>query len=131
VLEKVAGLKDYTTICASGPSELLAEVALRHAAELAQRSRRIIDVNLSLLNAFFSRHSEEFAWARPSAGPVAFPRYLKGDVGDFCKKLLEERGVLLAPGVMFGDTGNRFRVGFGRAGMHTALNELERFVSRA
>lgn len=131
LLEKVAGLKDYTTICASGPSELLAEVALRHAASLAERSRRIIDANLGLLDAFFSRHPDAFVWRRPAAGPVAFPRYLRGDVGDFCRELLEQRGVLLAPGRLFGDTGNRFRLGFGRAGMRAALDELERFLPRA
>ncbi len=131
LLAKVAGLKDYTTICASGPSELLAEVALGHAADLARRNRRIIDANLGLLDAFFERHANAFAWRRPAAGPVAFPRYLRGDAGDFCRRLLEQRGVLLAPGGLFGDAGNHFRVGFGRASMGDALQELEGFISRA
>jgi aspartate/methionine/tyrosine aminotransferase len=127
---RMAELKDYTTICASAPSEFLAEAALRHAEPLAARSRAIIDVNLGLLDAFFARHEDFFSWHRPKAGPIAFPRFLSGDVEGFCRDLLGSRGVLLAPGGLFGDAGGHFRIGFGRRSMPAALTELERFVER-
>jgi aspartate/methionine/tyrosine aminotransferase len=128
LLARIAELKDYTTICASGPSELLAEVALRHAAALEQRSRAIIDANLRLLDAFFGRHAGVFAWTPPRGGPVAFPRFLPGDAEGFCRSLVEKKGVLLAPGSHFGGPAAHFRIGFGRRGMPEALAELETFV---
>jgi aspartate/methionine/tyrosine aminotransferase len=130
LLARMAELKDYTTICASGPSEFLAEIALRHAAALAEHSRAIIDGNLGLLDAFFSRHVDIFAWTRPDAGPVAFPRFLPGDAEGFCRSLVEARGVLLAPGRHFGGPQDHFRIGFGRRSMPEALAELETFVGQ-
>jgi len=122
---RMAVVKDYTTICASAPSELLAEVALRHADAIARRSREIIDANLGLLDGFFSRRAGIVSWQRPKAGPIAFPRLLLGDVEAFCRDLVESSGVLLAPGVLFGDAGSHFRLGFGRKSMPAALSKLE------
>ena len=125
---RMAGVKDYTTICASAPSELLAEVALRHADEIARRSRGIIDANMSLLDGFFSRRAGIVAWNRPKAGPIAFPRLLRGNVEAFCRDLVESSGVVLAPGGLFGDPGSHFRLGFGRKSMPAALSKLEEFM---
>jgi aspartate/methionine/tyrosine aminotransferase len=125
LLARVAGLKDYTTICSSAPSELLAEVALRHADGLAARNRRIIASNLDLLDGFFARHADLFTWRRPSAGPIAFPRLNRGDIAVFCDDLVRRSGVLLLPGTVYRDGGNHFRVGFGRATMPEALKALE------
>jgi aspartate/methionine/tyrosine aminotransferase len=130
VLRRMAEIKDYTTICASGPSELLAEVALRHAQALARRSRRIIDDNLVLLDALFARRADALSWSRPAAGPIGFPRFLRGHVEELCRGALEEEGVLLAPGRLFGDDGNHFRLGFGRSSLPAALAGLERFLQR-
>ena len=130
ILRKMAEIKDYTTICASGPSELLAEVALRHAPALARRSRQIIDDNLVLLDALFARRADALGWSRPAAGPVGFPRFLGGDVEELCTGALEEEGVLLAPGRLFADEGNHFRIGFGRSSLPAALAGLDRFLER-
>ena len=128
LLQRVAELKDYTTICSSGPSEFLAEVALRHAAEIADRNRRLIDANLALLDAFLSRRSDTLSWRRPRAGPVGFCRVLRGDGELLCQRARETEGVLLAPGRLFGHGGSHFRIGFGRMGFAAALAALERFL---
>ena len=125
---RMAVVKDYTTICASAPSELLAEVALRHAEEIARRSRQIIDSNLGLLDDFFTRRAGIVSWRRPKAGPIAFPRLLAGDVEAFCRDLVQSSGVLLAPGGLFGDAGSHFRLGFGRKSMPAALVKLDEFM---
>src|SRR5208337_147231 len=122
---RMAELKDYTTICASAPSEFLAEVALRHAEQLARRSCGIIDGNLGLLDGFFARHAGMFSWHRPKAGPIAFPRFLKGDAEELCRTARETSGVLLAPGRLFGGPSGNFRIGFGRRSMPEALAEFE------
>ena len=130
VYEKLAALKDYSTICNSGPSELIAEVAMRHRGELARDNVALIQRNLDLLDAFFARWPDHFEWQRPSAGPVAFVKLLSGEVERFCHELVEATGVLLLPGTLFDDAGNRFRIGFGRADLPEALPRLESFLRR-
>ena len=133
LLGRMARLKDYTTICGSAPSEILAIIALRARQRVLARSRGIIATNLPLLDAFFGRAGEHFSWVRPRAGSVGFPRLRRDDAGAidrFCSELVETEGVLLLPGSMFGHQGNHFRIGFGRRDMPVALERLEAFAAR-
>jgi aspartate/methionine/tyrosine aminotransferase len=128
VLNRMASLKDYTTICSSAPSEYLAELALRHRDRIVNRNLLLIQDNLSLLDAFFKAHADRFEWVRPLAGPIAFPRLIDGDIGQFCHKLVTSSGVLLLPGTMYDHPGNHFRLGFARRNMPQALAQLEQFL---
>jgi len=128
IYARMAALKDYTTICSSAPSEYLAELALRHRERIIGRNMEIIRANLARLNAFFAAHADRFAWTRPHAGPIAFPRLLDGDVETFCDELVHESGVLLLPGAMYDHPGNHFRIGFARRNMPEALARLEEFL---
>ncbi len=130
LLRRVAALKDYTTICNSAPSELLAEIALRNREQLAQRNREIIVRNLALLDDFFARHADRFSWRRPQAGPIAFPKLLHGSVEAFCEDLVRTAGVLLLPGTVYEDEGNHLRIGFGRRSMPAALKALEDYLEK-
>ncbi len=121
-------LKDYTTICASGPSEFLAQTALRHRQTLVERNVEIISGNLAVLDGLFARHADRLAWRRPIAGPIAFPRLLREDSRAFCSGLLREEGVLLLPGEVYADRENHFRIGFGRAGLPAAAARLEAYL---
>ncbi len=123
--ERMASVKDYTTICNSAPSEFLAEIALRHRDQLAARTVGLLKQNLTLLDAFFARHREVFSWVRPLASPMAFPKLLRGDVDEFCDRLVREAGVLLLPGTVYDDPNNHFRIGFGRKNFPEALHALE------
>lgn len=128
LLERMAQVKDYTTICSSAPSEFLAAVALRHRETLAARSLDTIRANLELLGAFFARHPDRFEWQRPLAGPIAFPHLLQDTVTEFCERLVEQAGILLLPGPVFDHPGNHFRIGFGRRTLPPALARLESFL---
>lgn len=130
VLAAVAQLKDYTTICNSASSEFLAELALCHREHLAERSVRLIQTNLALLDGFFARHAERFEWRRPHAGPIAFPRLRDEDADDFCHQAVEQASVLLLPGSLYEYPGGAFRIGFGRASLPQALEALENFLQR-
>ena len=122
--EAVLTLKDYTTICASAPSEFLTALALRHRQVLLDRNLAIVRRNLPLLDGFFERHAGTFAWIRPTASPIGFPRVTGfGDLTRFCEQLAEA-GVLLLPGAVY-DQPDHVRIGFGRANMPDALNLLE------
>jgi aspartate/methionine/tyrosine aminotransferase len=127
---QMAALKDYTTICNSAPSEFLAELALRHRDALAERSLEIISGNLKVLDQFFDRHADLFAWQRPHAGSIGFPRLLGEDVEAFCEALVKSAGVLLLPGTLYEDNGNHFRIGFGRRDMPAAVKRFEDFLGK-
>ena len=134
LLDRINRLKDYTTICGSAPSEILALIALRARAHIIGRSRDIIARNLPLLDDFFHRHETRFSWVRPRGGSVGFPRLCTnapGAIDAFCARLVEREGVLLLPGSQFDHPGNHFRIGFGRSDMPQALERLENFVSEA
>jgi aspartate/methionine/tyrosine aminotransferase len=125
LLARVRDLKLYTTICSSAPSELLVAVALRHADELVERSRRLVLANLPLVEDFLERHAELLRWVRPSAGPIGFP-HVSGDfdVHEWCEGIAERAGVLLLPGSVYGQP-RHVRIGFGRASLPQALARLD------
>lgn len=131
LLDRAARFKDYTTICASAPAEILALVALRAGDRVLARSRAIVDANLAILDDFFLRRPTQFAWTRPQGGPVGFPELRSPVLVDrFAQDLLEAEGVLIAPGSIFGHPGNRFRMGFGRTDLPAALAGLDAFADR-
>src|SRR5262249_18060901 len=78
LLEAILDVKYYTSICSSAPSEFLTALALRHRQQLLDRNLGIIRRNLPLLDSFFATHADLFAWVRPQASPIGFPRLLSG-----------------------------------------------------
>jgi aspartate/methionine/tyrosine aminotransferase len=127
LLARVAAFKDYTTICSSAPSEILAIIGLRARDRVLARSRGIIAANLEILDAFFEEWADRFAWVRPRAGSIGYPRLTVPGVriDDWAAQLVETEGVLLIPSSQFGQPGNHFRVGFGRTDLPEALGRLE------
>jgi aspartate/methionine/tyrosine aminotransferase len=125
LIDRIRELKLYTTICSSAPSELLVALALRHADDLVERSRRLVLANLPLLDAFLERRRELFEWVRPNAGPIGFPRVAGGfDVQAWCEETASKADVLLLPGAVY-DEPQHVRVGFGRENLPQALERLD------
>ncbi|GBF97388.1 aspartate aminotransferase [Raphidocelis subcapitata] len=148
LLARVAALKDYTTICSSAPSEVLALIALRATETLTSRARALVAANTALAARFFDRWRALFDWAPPAAGPIAFPR-VKLDaaralaapgskpiagVDEFCEAAVEEAGVLLLPGSIYdhGPSSQRghFRLGLGRKATPAALEAFDAWLRR-
>jgi aspartate/methionine/tyrosine aminotransferase len=132
LLARCAAFKDYTTICSSAPSEILALIALRARDRVLERSRSIVAANLERLDGFFEDWADRFTWVRPRAGPVGFPRLtVPGvEIDDWAAGLIEAEGVLLLPGSQFGYGGNHFRLGFGRTDLPAAIERLETYAER-
>jgi aspartate/methionine/tyrosine aminotransferase len=131
VLARVAAFKDYTTICASAPSEILALIGLRARDAVLARSRAIVLDGLTDLDELFLRWPEHLSWVRPRGGSIGFPRLRADlDVDAFAAELVEAEGVLLLPGSRFGHPGNHFRIGFGRTDIEAAIAGLERHLAR-
>jgi aspartate/methionine/tyrosine aminotransferase len=133
LLARVAAFKDYTTICAAGPSEVLALIALRARDSVLGRSRGIVAANIDRLDAFFDAWPDRFSWVRPRAGSIGFPRLTVPGVriDDWAAGLVETEGVLLLPASQFGHPGNHFRIGFGRTDLPEALDRLEDYARRS
>src|SRR5438876_6132374 len=82
LLDRVARLKDYTTICSSAPSEVLALIALRSRDRVLARSRAIVEDNLRRAGEFIAANQDDVEWIAPKAGSVAFPRFRNRDADE-------------------------------------------------
>lgn len=130
ILESVAVLKEYTSICSSGPSEFLAGVGLRNRQSILARNLSIVKHNLPLLDTFFAKYAHLFSWYKPHAGPIAWVQLkIQEDDMAFAQKVIKEKKVLLLPGELYEYPGY-FRVGFGRKHMPKSLEKFEEFIMK-
>jgi len=135
-MAKVLTLKDFTTICGPGPSEVLALIALRNRERILQRTRAIISANVRALRAFCAAHTSVFDFRQPRGGLITFIP-LKGaaaskGAGAFSEELVREAGILLLPSdemEMGETTGCHFRFGLGRVNFLEGLRALHRYLS--
>lgn len=132
ILDAVAVVKDYNSICSSAPSEVLAEIAIRNLETIAARNRVLVAGNLVLLDDFFRRRPDFAQWTPPAGGSIAFPHLTDGsDAGALAERLVAESGVLLLPGAFYDYEQSYFRIGFGRANMPEALHKLDEWLDSA
>lgn len=128
---RMIAVKDYTTLCAAGPSEVLATIALSAHRLLLERTRSRCLENIATLEAWVAAYPDLIAWGRP-AGTTVSVAGLTGSLlhrhgGDPERVLAHWRaraGVVVAPGPAFGCAPDRFRLGFGRADLSRALAAL-------
>lgn len=129
VLIQIAGIKDYTTICSSAPSDYLACHALGVGDRLLAASRDRILHNLPLLRAALEKHPR-LVMVPPRAGPVGLIRVLgRPDIDAFCDETLRDSGILLLPGTVFDLSSQAFRVGFGRADFPDVLGRFVDYLA--
>ncbi len=125
---KMAAIKDYTSICNSAPSEFLARIALRNRRHILERNNKVITGNLKYLRDCMSRNSTILHWNPPQAGPMAFPRLKSNaDAGLFAEDLLARKRVLVLPGECY-DMPAHFRIGFGRMNFKECLDNFEEYL---
>jgi len=123
LLQKVERYKHYLSICNSAPSELLTLVALKARGGILARNHALLQENVMLLEQLFADFPGVVDWQRPQGGCVAFPRCIAPEGGEeFCRKLIEESGVLLLPSSIYASEltdvpQDHFRIGFGRGRM--------------
>lgn len=136
VISEMERMKHYLSICNSGPSERLAQIALGHRNDILARNCSIIDENLPKWDAFFTQYPDLFDWHRPDGSCMAFPRYKGADgVEAFTQSLVENSGVLLLPGSIYQSTlqatpAEHFRIGFGRQELDEGLSALHAHMVR-
>lgn len=123
LLDRIAAMKDWTTICAPGPAEVLAVAVLRRRRELEAKNRAIVSTNVAAAAAAVAAAGGDavgLRFFRPKAGSVALLRLGVNDAAAVCDRVLQETGSMLVPASMFDNAAEgRFdgfvRLGLGRA----------------
>jgi aspartate/methionine/tyrosine aminotransferase len=123
--------KDYTTISPGAFGQHLARQAMGEMEdEVLTESRDLAERNRTLVAEFLADHGLD--WHDP-VGVNGFPTIPDAfeDSEAFCRAVVEEASVVLAPGTVFGHS-DRFRIGFGlpteelRAGLDRVSGVIER-----
>jgi len=128
-LKEISSFKDYTTICGSAPSELLAIIALRNRKSIIDQQIKRVRKNVALLETFISEHQIQFSWVRPLGGSICFPRMLAVDnTYDFCEQLVAETGIMMAPSRVFQYGDHHVRVGVGRDNLPLVLSLFANYM---
>jgi aspartate/methionine/tyrosine aminotransferase len=132
LLDLLSSARDYSTMCSSAPGAFLAELALRHSAQIITPRLAAARANRDQLAETITRFRGTLSWRRPEAGYTAFvqmPTHLSPSA--FCRRLAQERRLLLLPGEVYGSAYERFvRIGFGcdpglfREGLTTLVESM-------
>jgi len=130
VRENIMNWKFYTSICPPGPSEYLANLALRVGDILRQRNITRIAANLELAEAFFSRWPDLFYWRRPFAGSTALVGYNVPSVAAISAQLARQEGLLIQSARMLGGDDQHMRIGLGRDNFGVVLGKFEDWLVR-
>ena len=62
---------------------------------------------------------------------MGFPKLLKGNIEEFCERVVNQAGIMLLPGTMYNDSNNHFRIGLGRKNLPQAVERLEEYIQKS
>ena len=124
LLNALEQYKDYTTICASAPAEVLALIALRNWRVIVEQQQQIIMKNAQVFAQFTQDFNHLIDPAPIGAGSTCFPSWNgPGTAHEMGERAVTSCGVMVLPGDVFDPAGigaggrdlvQRFRVGLGR-----------------
>jgi aspartate/methionine/tyrosine aminotransferase len=131
LLRRLAAFKDYTTICGSAPSEVLALIGIQNKERIiAEQIQRILR-NLKLLDQFITSHSDLFSWNSPRAGTIGLARLVPAlSSAEFCRRTVEQAGIMLLPSPVFNFGDRHIRFGFGRESFPRVLEKFSGYLKR-
>lgn len=130
IVRRLRQLKTWITSVNSHFSEYVAKQVLENHKWFVERARRFQEQNFELVRRFM-RSCRSLKWVEPEASLFCFPKILSGEQSvEFCRRIVEQTGVLLDPGVYFDKEGyfrlcftmNAQTVGNGLDALQGALN---------
>ncbi|MEK7991599.1 MAG: capreomycidine synthase, partial [Thiotrichaceae bacterium] len=130
VLLKCVHWRDYITICLSPLIEGIATHVMQNAEILINLRQQQARTNFSILSAWMDAHQDDIQWIAPKGGVSSFPRFTQvNDIETFCRSIMAQENVLLAPGTCFGHQ-QHVRLGFGAATdkLQAGLARLSHFL---
>ncbi len=127
----MARFKDYTTICSSAPSEVLATIALHNRESIVGEQRVRLGRNRAALEQFFQAFGNAIEGQSPRAGSLCFARMTAvEDTFSFCEELVRDTGVMLVPSRMFEYGDRHVRIGFGREDFPEVLHRFGAYLRK-
>lgn len=101
VADRIRTYRDYTMICGGVFNDVLATYVLKHRDKILERNKAIIFGNREIAQEWIDSQPR-VSWIPPKGVSTSFIRFdIPEDDEEFCKRLLQERGVLLVPGSRF------------------------------
>jgi len=98
ILKLIFMHRDYNTISVGIINDYFASMALENKDKIAYRNQHIIKENLNILDRWVKKENG-FSYIKPKGGTTALLKYEYAIPSrDFCIKILENTGVLFAPG---------------------------------
>lgn len=128
LLDRIAEQKDWTTICGSAPSEILALAAIRCRDAILERNRALVGKSLDAVDALIAAKPGVLRWARPDGASIGLARLLTEPASALCDRLLREKSLLLLPSTLFDFGDAHVRFGLGRADFPEAIGELRAWL---
>jgi aspartate/methionine/tyrosine aminotransferase len=121
----------FTSMNPGALDQALATAALHADERLLERTHRFVRGGLRQALDWFTEHEEFFNVVEPAGGGLLFPQ-LRLDVPShaFCVQLVEQTGVLLAPGSDCYDMEGFVRFGFATADLAEGLDLFDRYLRR-
>lgn len=123
--------KDYTTNSPPKIGQHVAEQAFGRRETILETNRTHVADNRAVLEVFIEKY--ELRWSDPDCGATAFLETPDGFAGgeSFCRSLLTEESVALAPGEAF-DRPDWVRIGFGLSNekLEEGLSRIGIFLDR-
>ncbi len=140
IIEDCVRARDYSTISVSHLDDQIAAVALSPEVvpRLLARNLELARTNLSILEEAVQEMGDRCSWTKPTAGTTAFIKFGSKhqpiDDVEFCKRLMEQTGVMICPGSRCFGEDKHFR-GYVRIGyacetevLQQGLEHLKSFV---
>jgi capreomycidine synthase len=125
VIERLIRLRDYMTLHLSPLVEFIAERAIRGADRLVALRMEQARRNRELVGEWVGETADAVQWVPPMGGVCAFVRFPDlADTTDLCRRLADERRVLLVPGSCF------LHPQFARLGFGDSTESLRQGLSR-
>ncbi|MBN2879123.1 MAG: aminotransferase class I/II-fold pyridoxal phosphate-dependent enzyme [Clostridia bacterium] len=130
-MQRFRTYKDYTTICAAAPAEILSIIALKNRDKIINRNLNIIYHNLAHLDNFARKYKSIINYSRPVAGSICMPVLDSSlDSAELAENLIEEKSLMVLPSKVFNIEINAFRLGFGRSDFIDNLNILDKYLEK-
>lgn len=129
LLSKLLAIKSFSSICCSALDEAAAILAFENKDKIIKNNNLIIKSNIKLFQAFVDRYSEQFNWQPPKAGILAVVEVKNSrDIKAWAENMTHKTGVLVLPAILFGLTGNYFRLGLGQNNFEDLLAKLSDYL---
>jgi aspartate/methionine/tyrosine aminotransferase len=130
VLALAQRMRMHLNSFATTPGEFLACQALKHASGILSSNQELARANLGHLASYVDTRSDLFAWQRPLAGTVCFPRWNgPGTTTELSERCFQATGYVLAASAHFLAGTQHVRLGFSTKAFPDLLGMFREFIA--